>query len=360
MRLLGYFVVPLAAIVAYLLFWPVPIEPRAWTPPPVASAQHPYNEALKTIERLAEGVGRGPEGIAVDAAGRIYTGFDDGRVMSFDRDGRGGQLLANTGGRPLGLGFDPHGSLLVADADRGLLRIERDGGVRVLSTEAEGLPFKLVDDVDSVRAGSKVYFTDASSRFGLHDTMSDILEHGANGRLLEYDVDTGQTRVLLRGLHFANGVAVGPDDAYVLVNETSAYRIRRYWLKGEQAGTSDIFADNLPGFPDNLSYNGAGRFWVALYAPRQPMLDRMLPKPYLRKLAYRLPDFLQPQPAMHAWVLGFSPDGRLVADLQYRGEGVYAPITSVEQSGETLYFGSLSAPAIGRMPVSAVPLRGAP
>ena len=41
------------------------------------------------------------------------------------------------------------------------------------------------------------------------------------------------------------------------------YRIQKYWLKGPKAGTSEIIMDNLPGFPDNISSNGKGIYWVA-------------------------------------------------------------------------------------------------
>jgi hypothetical protein len=64
MRLLGYLVLPLAAVAAYLLFWPVPIEPAHWAPPPLPAAQYPYNERLRAVGRLAEGVGQGPEALA--------------------------------------------------------------------------------------------------------------------------------------------------------------------------------------------------------------------------------------------------------------------------------------------------------
>jgi len=349
-RLLGYLLFPLAAVVAYLLLWPARIEPQAWTPPALpVGPTFAYNEALKPMQRLAEGVGQGPEGIAIDAAGRIYAGYDDGRVMMFNRDGSGGLELANTGGRPLGLAFGPRGGVLVADAVKGLLLVSAKGNQQVLSTEADGVPFRFVDDVDAQRNGHKVFFSDASSRFGVHEVMDDILEHGANGRLLQYDFETGVTTTLLRDLYFANGVAVGPDDAYVLVNETSAYRIRRYWLKGEKAGTSDIFIDNLPGFPDNISFDGRDRFWLAIYAPRTAMLDDLLPRPELRKVVSRLPKVLQPGPVLHGWALALDLDGQVVANLQDAGDGAYAPITSVEAFGDALFFGSLTAPAIGRL-----------
>ena len=53
--------------------------------------------------------------------GFLYTGLQDGRIMRFRPDGQGGaELVAQTGGRPLGLRFDAHGHLVVADAFRGL------------------------------------------------------------------------------------------------------------------------------------------------------------------------------------------------------------------------------------------------
>jgi sugar lactone lactonase YvrE len=73
-----------------------------------------------------------------------------------------------------------------------------------------------------------------------------------HGRLLSYNPASGETKVLLKDLYFANGVALSANEDFVLVNETYRYRITRYWLSGDKAGTHDIFIDNLPGLPDNL------------------------------------------------------------------------------------------------------------
>ncbi|MES0872607.1 SMP-30/gluconolactonase/LRE family protein [Sinimarinibacterium thermocellulolyticum] len=355
MRLLSYLVLPLAALAAYLLFWPVPIAPQAWQPPPLPTERYAPNRVLQAIERIGEGIGVGPEGLAIDAQGRLHTGYVDGRVMRMNADGSAPKLLAETGGRPLGLALAPDGGVLVADAMRGLLHIGTDGSVDVLADAADGLPFRLTDDVDRPAASRKAYFSDASSKFALPELMAEVFEHRPHGRLLEYDFDSGQVRTLLSGLYFANGVAVGPDEAYVLVTETTRYRVTRYWLKGERAGTSEVFIDNLPGFPDNISFNGSDRFWLALYAPRTAALDALLPQPYLRRVIFRLPHWFHPEPKLHAWVLGLDLDGRIVADLQYAGEDTFGPVTSVKQAGDALYLGSLGDTAIGRLPLSAIP-----
>src|SRR6185312_2332133 len=131
--------------VLYLLFWPVPISPVAWTPPPAPPLTGPYqqNAVLAKTERLSLGTGNpkagagfGPEDVALDAEGRIYTGLDDGRIMRLQADGTRPEVFVNTHGRPLGLAFDLTGNLIVADAIKGLLSIGRDGSVNVLTTGA--------------------------------------------------------------------------------------------------------------------------------------------------------------------------------------------------------------------------------
>jgi len=345
-----------AAAALYLLLWPTGMDPVAWTPPPAPALEgvYAYNEKLKAIQKLAVGAGEGPEAVHVDTYGRLYTGYRDGRIVLVYDNGARYMELTNTGGRPLGITSGPNAGLIIADAKQGLLYFWRKG--KTLATEADGVPLGFTDDVDYSEAdGGTVYFTDASAKFGYGQQMKDIIEHGANGRLLRYNVPARETRVLLKDLHFPNGVALGPDGAYVLVNETAEYRILRYWLKGEKAGTHDVFIDNLPGFPDNVTFNGRDRFWVALYAPRNPQLDALLPGgPFMRHLTARLPTFLQPRPKLHAFVLGLDLDGKVVANLQYEGADAYAPITSVRESGPWLYFGSLTYPAIGRLPLMDV------
>lgn len=354
-KLLAVAVLVVVAGLACLLLMATEVDPVAWRAPvaPVLEGQYAPNMALKGLQRLAAGIGIGPEGIGIDEEGAVVTGFADGRVIRLAADGRHYQVLADTGGRPLGIGFAADGAPIVADARKGLLRIA-DGRAVALATEAAGLALGFTDDVDV--AGTRMLFSDASTRYGIEAYMDDLLEHRPHGRLLAHDSAAGTTTELVRDLYFANGVALGPDAAYVLVSETSAYRIRRFWLKGDKAGTDDLFADNLPGFPDNLSFNGRDRVWVALASPRDAGLDALSGWPLLRKLLAGLPAAIQNRlafsPIKHSLVLGFDLDGRVIANLQYHGEDAYAPITSVEERGPWLYFGSLDEPSLARLPLN--------
>jgi sugar lactone lactonase YvrE len=341
-------------LLLYLLMWPVPIAPVAWTPPetPPLSGVYEPNTRLDAVERIGQGVGHKPEAVAIDDAGRIYGGLDDGRIMRLRADGSQPEIFAQTGGRPLGMKFDRAGNLILTDALKGLLSIGPDGSLAVLSTEAQGVPFRCPNDLDIADDGT-IYFTDASAKFPLSVFRYNFLEHNADGRFLAYDPARKETRVILDHLHFANGVALSPDQSFVLVDETGEYRVLRVWLAGERKGQSEIFIDNLPGFPDNITSNRKDGFWLALVTPRNHLLDRLMPRPFMRKMVLRLPEALQPAPERYGFVLKLDTSGRVVQNLQDPKGLYFAQISSALEHEGKLYLGSIGEDAIGRLPLPA-------
>jgi sugar lactone lactonase YvrE len=364
-NILSFIVAILAAMFAYLVFAPVPIAPAAWTPPaaPALTGQYEQNSRLAPVQRLSLGEGHAPEDVAIDAEGKIYAGFEDGRIVQLQRDGTQPRVFASTQGRPLGLVFDREGNLLVTDALKGLLSINKAGEVKLLADEADGVKFGCLNDLD-VGADGTIYFTEASNKFPMSRHVSDLLEHQPNGRLLAFDPKTGKARTLLNGIYFANGVAVSPDQSFVLVAETGKYRVLRVWLSGTKAsqvapagsgqsaasnsGQSEVFIDNLPGFPDGISSNGRDKFWLALVTPRQALFDRLLPHPFLRKVVYRLPKSLQPAPQRYSFVLALDVEGRVVVNLQNPSRDGYAQIANVIEHNGSLYFGSIGEDTVGK------------
>jgi sugar lactone lactonase YvrE len=259
------------------------------------------------------------------------------------------ELHVDTGGRPLGMVFDASGTLIVADARRGLIAVSGDGQIEVLANEAGGVPFGFADDLDITPDGT-IYFSDASSKFGYGDDRVDLLEHGGHGRLLAFDPASRTTRVVLEGLQFANGVAAARDGSFVLVAETGSYRVLRYWLAGPTAGTDEVFIDNLPGFPDNINLTGDGRLWVALPSTRVPAADRLAPHPFLRRVVMRLPEALQPDAIRHGFALAVDAAGRPIASLQDPG-GTVAIVTTVMERDGRIYLGSYREPSLWEVPL---------
>jgi len=345
--LLTIFSVLLLAIIA-LLIYPSPINSVAWNPPtaPQLSGPTTPNNLLASAELLAQGKVYGPEDVAIDQQGRIYAGTQDGFIKRILTDGTV-ETWVDTGGRPLGMQFDHDGNLVVCDAYNGLLSINPAGETTVLTTSANGVPFGFADDVD-IASDGKIYFSDASSKWNQGNYIMDLLETRPYGRLLMYDPATKTTTTLIDDMYFSNGVAISEHEDFVLVNETWRYRITRYWLKGDKAGSHDIFIDNLPGFPDGISANHKGRFWLALPTLRLADMDRMHPKPWLKNLSAKLPDWLKPKPVDYGFILELDEAGNIVTSLHDPDGTNLREITSVEEHGGYLYIGSLSNDRIGR------------
>jgi sugar lactone lactonase YvrE len=338
----------LAILIIIFLLHPAPIDPAAYTPPKsqkLAGVLAP-NSLLQKAELLALGKINGPEEVAVDSQDRVYGGTQDGKIMRLHADGKL-ETFAETNGRPLGIQFDKNKNLIVCDAYKGLLSINPKGTIKVLATSADGVPFKFTDALD-ISSDGTVYFTDASSKYAQKEYLYDLLESKPHGRFLSYDPATGRTKVLLKDLYFANGVALSQQEDFVLINETYRYRIVRYWLKGAKAGTHDIFIDNLPGFPDNISSNHKGKFWLALFTVRNKAADKLHPTPFLKAQMSKLPKALWPKPEPYGLVLALNEKGKIIQSLHEPTGKHLKEITSAREYGGYLYLGSLHNDRIGK------------
>lgn len=327
-----------------------PLDPVAWAPPPMPApgAFDDPSRRLATVNRLETGGPVGPEDVAI-WGGRPVSGLSDGTIVRWPDDGGPPEVVARTGGRPAGLDVDAGGRLLVADAHKGLLALDEHGHVEVLCTEAGGVPVRFADDVE-VGPDDVAWFSDATQRHPFERWKDDLIENRDTGRLLRLDLSTGTCTVALSGLHFANGVAVDADNAFVLVVETSRYRVRRLWLAGPRAGQDDVFVDGLPGFPDGISRGEDGRFWLALASPRSRIVDLAAPWPWLRRVIAALPAGVQPAPARTAHAVALDRDGRVVEVLADPEGHTFRVVTSVQQHGDRLWLGSLADTAVGWVP----------
>ena len=312
-------------------------QPGHWVPPPAPKLAQKYQQNSLLASASLFHVGTGPEDVVVDRLGRVYAGLVDGQVVRFDLSGGNRTTVANTAGRPLGLEFDPQGRLIICDAKRGLLRLT-DNNLEALVTEVNGKPLKFTNNA-SVATDGSIYFSDSSQHYGIENYKVDLLEHAGTGRLLVYR-PSGEVEILLEGLHFANGVALDAMEASVLVVETGRYLIRRLWLTGNKAGQDEVFVDNLPGFPDNLSRH-EDTFWVAIPSPRDLILDKMLPHPWVRRFVAMLPDQFHPKVRRYGFAIGLSHEARVTHNLQ-DAEGRVAVVSGVRQFEDKLVLGSLT------------------
>ena len=348
---------------AYLLLWPVPVAPVAWDAPVNQGyiGKFEPNMKLAGLKSLAIGYNHGPE----DVAGRlengrmmIYTATQSGDIIRIDPNKNTHSVFANTGGVPLGVQFAKRGKLrghlIVADAHRGLLSIDGNAKITVLSDHVNGTPIVYADEL-AIADDGKIYVSDASTKFGaqaegstLAASLLEILEHGKTGRVLVYDPTDGSTKIIADKMSFPNGLAMCPDDACLLIAETGTYAINRLWLRGAKAGKMDVIAENLPGFPDNINKGQDGRYWVGLTSPRSDKLDALSGKPFIRKIIQRLPKKFRPKPENYGLVFAMDMNGNILAQYQ-DPTGAYPLTTGASEFGDGwLYIGSLGATHLGR------------
>lgn len=316
-------------------------DPKPWNAPQAPKLIGEYQENnLLSSARLLPTPNHGPEDVVVDSAGYIYSGTEEGSIVRIWRDGSA-RVVANVGGRPLGL--ELYGDdLLVCNADLGLQVVSITGAVELLADSHDGKAFTLTNNA-SVASDGTIYFTESTQRWPLHDYANDIVEGRPTGRVLKRSPD-GVTTQLFDGLAFANGVALDADEASVFVAETARYCIHRHWLKGDKAGMTEVFRDNLPGFPDNVSFSN-GVLWVAFASPRNPSIDAMSNKPFLKKLAIKAPEAIKPKPLRHGMVFGFDDRGNVTHNFQ-DPTGTVAITTGVREANGFLYIGALTEPHV--------------
>ncbi|KAL4296898.1 hypothetical protein GQ457_12G027000 [Hibiscus cannabinus] len=317
---------------------------------------------------------QGPESMAFDPLGRgPYTGVADGRVLFWDGQNWNDFAFTSSNrseicnpkpsplsylpnehicGRPLGLRFDKKtGDLYIADAYLGLFKVGPEGGLATsLLTEVDGVPLRFTNDLDIDDEGN-IYFTDSSNKFQRRNFMQLVFSSEKSGRLLRYNLHTKETSVLQRNLQFPNGVSLSKDGSFLVFCEGCPGRLIKYWLKGEKAGSSEIFAI-LPGFPDNIRTNKEGEFWVALHCRRSTYAYIMGLHPKLRKFVLQLPIpayiqyMLQIGGKPHGIVAKYSPEGKLLQVLEDSEGKVVKAVSEVEERDGKLWLGSVLMPFV--------------
>lgn len=356
-----------SVVFAYLMLWPVEVDPISWQPPKdlgytVDFAQNQQLSQVQRIEISQDPLAVGPEDYALDHNGDLYFSLENGDIQVLKSQG-GIALFVNTGGRPLGIEFDTQGNLWVADAYLGLLKITADKTITTIVSEVEGVPVNYADDVDIAKNG-KVYFSDASTKFHAKKygtfaaSLLDINEHGGHGRVIEFDPNTGQTKQIMQGLNFANGVAVSHDQKWLMVNETGSYRILKVGITPETVNQQSVVIDNLPGFPDNINRGSNGLYWFGMVSPRSSSLDMLAQWAFLRKVVQRMPEFMRPQAQRFGHVAAINDGGQVIHNLQ-DPLGMYGSTTGAIEVGESLYISSLHEPVLAKSANINSPLKTA-
>lgn len=336
-------------------------------PPPAFEGPLAPNTLLQQGKRILEDKIIGPESLAY-YKGHIYTGSYTGEILRISTDDYKVRRLARLGkrpcglpahepkcGRPLGMHID-NGHIYVMDAYLGLFEVEDGTGKTTeLANNKRTYDAREVGFANDLtkfsRKDGDFFLTDSSWKWQRRQFPYAILESGECGRLIWYNPVSKRSNTAIPKLHFPNGITMSPKDDFVLIAETSRFRIMRYFVDGPRTGEIEVFADNLPGFPDNIRPSSTGGYWVGLaYVGARlgsfPLFDFLAPRPWLRNAITKVmdPSTLFSFFPKYGMIIELDQDGNIVRSLHDPTGEVVSSVSEVLDTGDALYLGSFHAP----------------
>ncbi len=316
------------------------------------------NDKLRSVKVIGLGRIEGPEDVILDRHDNLYAGSRHGDIIRFfPPDYERMEVFAHIGGTPLGMAFDRQDNLYVCIGGMGLYRVTPERKVEKVTDETnrsyssvnDDSRLRLADDLDITDDG-RIYFSEATVRYEMHEWATDGLEARGNGRIICYDTRSGTTHTVLRDLKFPNGVCIASDGQSFLFAETWGCTVKRHWFDGPKAGTTEFVLRNLPGFPDNINNSSDGNYWMSLVGMRCPALDLAWRMPgFRRRMAKRVPrdEWLFPN-INTGCVLKFNEKGEVLETLWDLGGENHPMITSMREHRGHLYLGGIMNNRIGR------------
>jgi ribose transport system permease protein len=308
------------------------------------------------LRAIGQGVLHGPGDVVLDGHGDLITGTAKGDILRFfGPKFEQHEVLARTGGRPLGMQIDRDGSIVICVAGIGLYRVTQNGSATALAVQTkrsfsliDNSRFRMANGVD-VASDGKIFFSDSTIRYDVGEWMTDALEGRRSGRVLCYDPSTQTTSTVASRLVFANGVCLAADGQSVLVSETWAARIVRCWIAGPMKGKVELAIPNLPGYPGNIKRSSDGGYWVALLGIRSPAFEIAQRMPgFRRRMIARLgaDNWLFPTTNVGC-VIKLGSNGQIVEFLLDGPESVYPQIASAREHNGKLYLSGINNDRIG-------------
>jgi hypothetical protein len=286
--------------------------------------------------------------------------------------------------------FSSEITCLAADAS-GALAIGLDGqGIAIHGGRHDGVQIKDANGAP-LRSPSAVLFLDpdtlivaaGSAEYMMADWKRDLMNRRSSGSVWRIALG-GKGRdatQLARDLAFPYGLAVSGNR--LLVSEAWRHRVVALDLNAAQSPRA-VLAD-LPAYPARIARASGGGFWLALFAPRNQLVEFVLREEGYRSRMVATIDpaywiapslssgtsFLEPiqggarkklnmlKPWSPSWSYGLvvrcDADMRPLASFHSRADGSIHGVTSLAETGGALFVGAKGSGAIVRLQDLGVP-----
>jgi hypothetical protein len=161
------------------------------------------------------------------------------------------------------------GSLLALAVDGRGIVVERPGE-EPRTIAAGGLSKNCVTAMTFADADT-LFAAVGSARHAASDWKRDLMTKTASGSVWRIDLTTGDATQLASDLAFPSGIAVSAKN--VLVSEAWRHRVLALGQDGAQHGFA---LSGLPAYPGRIIPSASGGFWLAMFAPRNPLVEFVL------------------------------------------------------------------------------------
>jgi gluconolactonase len=161
-----------------------------------------------------------------------------------------------------GITVDPQGRIVyAAEADRAIVRLEKDGRRTILADRYEGKRLNSPNDLVFRRDGA-LYFTDPSggNRFADWDLKKELPYQGV------FLLKDGTLQLVIKDLERPNGIVLSPDEKFLYVNDSVKRTIMRYEVQRDgSVANGKLFADMSAGKgtgnPDGMKFDAKGNLY---------------------------------------------------------------------------------------------------
>jgi hypothetical protein len=221
----------------------------------------------------------------LDGAFRPDTRLDDAALFCNLKDAdnlveQGGRLIASSGNALFEIGPGEEPTLIEAfEAPVSALAVLADGGLAVglqtgrliIGGKAADLPAGIgCITALAVDATGALWLANGSAEHSAADWASDLMRHGKTGSIWRRRSGSATFEKIADGLAFPYGLLPVGDG--VVVSESWRHRLLRIGA----SGAIEPIVSHIPGYPARLSPAADGGAWLAVFAPRNRLIEFIL------------------------------------------------------------------------------------